>query len=253
MSKSLEGKVAVVTGGTTGIGLAIAKEFAAQGAKVVVTGLEMEDLDRAVREIGPNSFGARADAASLTEMDALLKDVKAKNGRLDTVVANAVKDEHAPLGRITEAQFDKMVGINLKGVLFTVQSAVSLLQQDGTVILIGSTASVAPPAGMSIYGAIKAAFHGMVRAMVQDVKGTGIRINILSPGAVDTPSLRRAIAKAAGEDMADSIVESIGQRSPSGRIGKAGEIAKVAAFPASDASSYVNGVELFVDGGLRQV
>lgn len=253
MSKSLEGKVAVVTGGTTGIGLAIAKEFVAQGARVVVTALEMEDLDRAVREIGPGGFGAKADAASLTEMDALLKDVKARHGRLDTVVANAVKDEHAPLGQITEAQFDKMVGINLKGVLFTVQSAMPLLQKDGTVILIGSTASVAPPAGMSIYGAIKAAFHGMVRAMVQDLKGTGIRINILSPGAVDTPSLRRAIAKAAGDNMADAIVESIGQRSPSGRIGQASEIAKVASFLASDASSYVNGVELFVDGGLRQV
>jgi NAD(P)-dependent dehydrogenase (short-subunit alcohol dehydrogenase family) len=186
-------------------------------------------------------------------MDALLKAVKSKHGRLDTVIANAVADEHAPLGKITEEQFDKMVGINLKGVLFTIQSAMPLLQSDGTIILIGSTASVAPPAGMSIYGAIKAGFHGMVRALIQDAKGTGVRINILSPGAVDTPSLRRALGKAGGADKADAIVKSIAARSPLGRIGDAREIGKVAAFLASDASSYVNGVELFVDGGLTQV
>ena len=253
MSNSLEGKVAVITGGTTGIGLAIAKEFVAEGATVVVTGRQQERLDRAVEEIGPRSFGAKADASSLTEMDALLKDVKARHGRLDTVIANAVADEHAPLGKITEEQFDKMVGINLKGVLFTIQSAMPLLQSDGTIILIGSTASVAPPAGMSIYGAIKAGFRGMVRALIQDANGTGVRINILSPGAVDTPSLRRALGKAGGPDKADAIVKSIARRSPLGRIGKASEIGKAAAFLAGDASSYVNGVELFVDGGLTQV
>lgn len=253
MNYSLEGKVAVITGGTTGIGLAIAKEFVAEGVKVIVTALQREALDEAVKAIGPRSFGARVDASSIPEMDALLKQVKAEHGRLDAVIANAVADEHAPLGRITEEQFDKMVGVNLKGVLFTIQSAMPLLESDGTIILIGSTASVAPPAGMSIYGAIKAAFHGMVRSLIQDAKGTGVRINILSPGAVDTPSLRRALDKAAGADMADVIVQSIAQRSPAGRIGDAREIAKVAAFLASDASSYVNGVELFVDGGLRQV
>jgi NAD(P)-dependent dehydrogenase (short-subunit alcohol dehydrogenase family) len=254
MNYSLEEKVAVITGGTTGIGLAIAKEFIAQGATVIVTGLEQEELDQTVAELGPRSFGAKADAASLAEMDALLNDVKARLGRLDTVVLNAVKDEHAPLGKITEAQFDKMVSINLKGVLFTIQSAMPLLQRDGSIILIGSTASVAPPAGMSIYGAIKASFRGMVRALIQDAKGTGVRINILSPGAVDTPSLRRALEKAAGgPEQADAIVQSISQRSPLGRIGDASEIAKATVFLASDASSYVNGVELFVDGGLTQV
>lgn len=253
MNYSLEGKVAVITGGTTGIGLAIAKEFVAEGVKVIVTALQREALDEAVKAIGPSSFGASVDASSIPEMDALLKQVKADHGRLDAVIANAVADEHAPLGKITEEQFDKMVGVNLKGVLFTIQSAMPLLESDGTIILIGSTASVAPPAGMSIYGAIKAAFHGMVRSLIQDAKGTGVRINILSPGAVDTPSLRRALDKAAGAGMADVIVQSIAQRSPAGRIGDAREIAKVAAFLASDASSYVNGVELFVDGGLRQV
>jgi NAD(P)-dependent dehydrogenase (short-subunit alcohol dehydrogenase family) len=253
MNFSLEGKVAVITGGTTGIGLAIAKEFVAEGATVVVTGLEQDSLDAAVKEIGPHSFGAKADASSPTAMDALLKEVKASHGRLDTIIANAVADDHAPLGKITEAQFDKMVGVNLKGVLFTIQSAMPLLQSDGTIILMGSTASVAPPAGMSIYGAIKAGFYGMVRALIQDAKGTGVRINILSPGSVDTPSLSRALGKAGGADKADAIVKSIAQLSPLGRIGKASEIGKVATFLASDASSYINGVELFVDGGLTQV
>jgi NAD(P)-dependent dehydrogenase (short-subunit alcohol dehydrogenase family) len=253
MTQSLRGKVAVITGGTTGIGLAIAKEFVAEGATVVVTGLDQQALDGAIEEIGSGSFGAKADASSLAEMDALLKDVQATHGRLDTVIANAVADEHAPLGKITEEQFDKMVGINLKGVLFTIQSAMPLLPSDGTIILIGSTASVAPPAGMSIYGAIKASFHGMVRTLIQDAKGTGVRINILSPGSVDTPSLRRALGKAGGEEKADAIVKSIAERSPLGRIGEASEIGKVAVFLASSASSYVNGVELFVDGGLTQV
>ena len=253
MSHSLEGKVAVITGGTQGIGLAIAKEFAESGAIVVVTGRDQGRLAEAVTQIGPNVSGVQADAGSPAAMDTVLKGVKTRHGRLDAVVANAVVDDHAPLGKITEEQFDKMIGTNLKGVLFAVQSAVPLMSSGGSIILIGSTASVAPPAGMSIYGAIKAAFHGMVRALIQDVKGSGVRINILSPGAVDTPSLRRALGKAAGADRVDGIVQSMAQRSPLGRIGEAREIGQVAVFLASDASSYVNGVDLFADGGLTQV
>jgi NAD(P)-dependent dehydrogenase (short-subunit alcohol dehydrogenase family) len=200
MSHCLEGKVAVVTGGTQGIGLAIAEEFVEQGATVVVTGRDHGRLDEAVAKIGPRASGVRADAASPAAMDALLKDVTARHGRLDALVANAVVDDHAPLGRITEEQFDRMIGTNLKDVLFAVQSAVPLMPSGGSIILIGSTASVAPPPGMSIYGAIKAGLHGMVRALIQDLKGTGVRINVLSPGAVDTPSLRRALGKAAGPD-----------------------------------------------------
>jgi NAD(P)-dependent dehydrogenase (short-subunit alcohol dehydrogenase family) len=164
MSLLLEGKVAVITGGTTGIGLAIANEFVVEGARVVVTGRDQGRLDDAVTKIGPKAFGVRADAGNPAAMDALLKNVKARHGRLDALVANAVVDDHAPLGKITEEQFDKMIGTNLKGVLFAVQSAVPLMPSGGSIILIGSTASVAPPPGMSIYGAIKGGFHGMVRA-----------------------------------------------------------------------------------------
>jgi NAD(P)-dependent dehydrogenase (short-subunit alcohol dehydrogenase family) len=233
--------------------VAIANEFVAEGAAVVITGRDQGRLDEAVAKIGPKASGVRADAGSPAAMDALLKDVKARHGRLDALVANAVVDDHAPLGKITEEQFDKMIGTNLKGVLFAVQSAVPLMSSGGSIILIGSTASVAPPPGMSIYGAIKGGFHSMVRALIQDPKGTGVRINILSPGAVDTPSLRRALGKAAGARRVDEIVRLMAQRSPLGRIGKAPEIGKVAVFLASDASSYVNGVELFADGGLTQV
>ena len=224
-----------------------------QGATIVLTGRDQGRLGEAVAKLGPKASGLRADAGSPTAMDALLKDVKARHGRLDTLVANAVVDDHAPLGKITEEQFDRMIGTNLKGVLFAVQSAMPLMSTDGSIILIGSTASVAPPPGMSIYGAIKGGFHGMVRALIQDLKGTGIRINILSPGAVDTPSLRRALGKAAAAGRVDEIVQSMAQRSPLRRIGEAREIGEVAVFLASGASSYVNGVELFVDGGLTQV
>jgi NAD(P)-dependent dehydrogenase (short-subunit alcohol dehydrogenase family) len=253
MSHSLEGKVAVITGGTQGIGLGIAKEFVNNGAMVVVTGRDKGRLDEAVKLLGPKASGAIADAGSPAAMDRLLTEVKRLHGRLDAFVANAVIDDHAPLGKITEAQFDRMIGTNLKGVLFAVQSAMPLMSSSGSIILIGSTASIAPPAGMSIYGAIKAGFRGMVRALMQDLKGTGIRINVLSPGAVDTPSLRRALGKAGGPEGVDAIVRSMAQKSPLGRIGDAREIGNVAVFLASDASSYVNGVELFADGGLTQV
>jgi NAD(P)-dependent dehydrogenase (short-subunit alcohol dehydrogenase family) len=253
MSKSLQSKVAVITGGTTGIGLGIAKEFIAEGATVVITGLDQDALDATALDLGPNASGIKADASSISGMEAFLQDTKAKYGHLDCIIANAVRDEHAPLGKITEDQFDKMMNTNLKGVLFLIQSATPLLEKGGTIILIGSTASVAPPAGMPIYGAIKAAFHGMVRALIQDLKGTGIRLNILSPGSVNTDSLKRALSKAGGEENADKVIQSIAERSPLGRIGEPSEIGKVAVFLASDASSYVNGVELFVDGGLTQV
>lgn len=253
VSSLLEGKVAVITGATQGIGFGIAREYISEGAIVVITGLVQDDIDKAVEALGERAFGATVDASGASEMDALLRKVKAQQGRLDVVVCNAAVGMHAPLGKITEEQFDKSIATNLKGIIFTTQSAASLMSSGGSIILIGSTASELPPPGMSVYGAAKAALLGFVRSAVLDMKGLGVRLNVLSPGAVDTPSLRAALAKASGPDRANALVGSIRDRSPSGRLGTSDEIGKVACFLASDNSSYINGIELFADGGLRQV
>ncbi|TPG42656.1 SDR family oxidoreductase [Sphingomonas koreensis] len=251
MTHLLDGKVAVITGGNSGVGSGIAQEFIAQGATVVITGRNQDTLDSSVAELGSKSSAMRADATSPAEMDNLLKAVTARHGRLDVFVANAGIGEHAPLGKITEEQFDSVVATNFKGVVFGVQSAVARMKAGGAVVIIGSTGSVAAPAGMSVYGGTKAALLGALHSWVSDIKGTGIRINILSPGTVDTPSLRLAFGKAAGEDKVAAIIKSIEDRSPVGRIGSAREIGAIAAFLASDAANYINGVELFADGGLR--
>jgi NAD(P)-dependent dehydrogenase (short-subunit alcohol dehydrogenase family) len=250
MSFSIEGKIAVVTGAASGIGFAIAEDFVKHGANVVLADLQQEGLDKAVRAIGPKSSAVVCDVSKLASVEALYREVKARHGRLDIVVANAGIGDHAPLGKITEAQFDRTFGVNAKGVLFTVQSALPLMSSRGSVIIIGSTASEYPPPGMGLYGASKAAVRNMVRSWVYDIKGSGIRINVLSPGTVDTESLRSAMTKALGPERAVAAVSAISQRSPSERIGSPHEIGDVAVFLASDASSYVNGVELFADGGL---
>lgn len=251
MTLALKDKVAVITGGNSGVGFGIAEEFITQGATVIITGRDQDRLDSSVETLGAKSSAMRADASNPKEMDNLLKAVWARHGRLDIFVANAGVGEHAPLSKITEDQFDTVVGTNFKGVLFSVQSAVALMQSGGAVVIIGSTGSVAAPAGMSVYGGTKAALNAALHSWVLDMKGSGIRINILSPGTVDTPSLRSAFGKASDEDKVAAIIKSIEERSPASRIGSAREIGAAAAFLASDAASYVNGVELFADGGLR--
>jgi NAD(P)-dependent dehydrogenase (short-subunit alcohol dehydrogenase family) len=250
MSTSLEGKIAVVTGGASGIGFAIAEQFVRYGARVVIADLQQAQIDRAVAAIGSKCSGVRADVSKLVDVEALYQHVMTTHGRLDAVVANAGIGDHGRLGKITEAQFDRTFGVNVKGVLFTVQSALPLLESGGTVVIIGSTASEYPPPGMSIYGASKAAVRNLVRSWIYDVRGSGIRMNVLSPGTVDTESLRRAMTDALGAERAAGAVNAISERSPSRRIGSPREIGEVAAFLSSDASSYINGVELFVDGGL---
>ena len=249
----LEGKVAVVTGATQGIGFGIAREFIAQGAKVIITGLNQTEVDDATRTLGKACTGAVADASSPIGMDSLLREVESGRGRLDIVVCNAAIGLHAPLAKITEEQYDRSVGTNLKGVIFTVKSSYLLMKPGASIIIIGSTASEAPPPGMSIYAAAKAALGGFVRSAILDMKGSEIRLNILSPGAVDTPSLREALGKASGPERANQLVEAMRSRSPVGRLGTIEDLGKVAAFLASEASSYINGIELFADGGLRQV
>ncbi|WP_035805818.1 SDR family NAD(P)-dependent oxidoreductase [Kitasatospora mediocidica] len=253
MSLPLEGKVAVVTGGASGVGLGIAQEFVDQGARVVITDLQQKQLDEAVAVIGPNCSGIVADVTALTDMQAAYEEVKARYGRLDAVVANAGIGAHAPLGEITEEQFDRTFNVNAKGVLFTVQPALPLLPPGGTVVIIGSTASIQPPRGMGLYGGSKAAVRAFIRSWIQDIKGSGIRMNVLSPGAVDTESLRRALAMAQGADQVGAAVHRMGEGNPTGRIADPREMGKAAAFLSSDASSFITGVELFVDGGMAQV
>ncbi|MFD9663543.1 SDR family NAD(P)-dependent oxidoreductase [Rhodococcus sp. NPDC059968] len=249
----IEGKVAVVTGGASGIGFAIATEFVDRGASVVIADLNQESVDKAVAEIGSKCSGFAADVSSSADMDSLYKEVMARHGRLDAVVANAGIGDHGALGTITEEQFDRTFNTNVKGVLFTVQSALPFLTEGSTVVLIGSTASIQPPRGMSLYGGAKAAVRNFARTWIQDLKGSGIRINVVSPGAVDTESLRSALGQALGEDKVAAAVKSMGEDNPVGRIADPLEIARAVAFLSSDESSFITGVELFADGGLAQV
>ncbi|REK90465.1 SDR family NAD(P)-dependent oxidoreductase [Streptomyces inhibens] len=253
MSLSLEGKVAVVTGGASGVGLGIAQEFVEHGARVVITDLQQAQLDEAVAMIGANCSGIVADVTNLAEMEAMYREVMRRHGRLDSVVANAGIGDHSPLGSITEEQFDRTFNVNAKGVLFTVQPALPLLPPGGTVVIIGSTASIQPPRGMSMYGGAKAAVRNFVRGWIQDIKGSGVRMNVLSPGAVDTESLRRALGQALGADQVDAAVKSMGEGNPTGRVAQPREMGKAAVFLSSDASSFITGVELFADGGMAQV
>ncbi|MBB3973637.1 SDR family NAD(P)-dependent oxidoreductase [Hansschlegelia beijingensis] len=247
MSNSLEGKIAVVTGGSTGIGLGIAKRFVSEGATVVITGRRQAELDAAVAEIGPKASAFRADVAVLADLDALYAEVERTHGRIDVVVANAGGGSLAKLGEITEEHFDSTFAINVKGVLFTVQKALPLMRNGGSVIVTGSTTSIMGTEAFSVYSGTKAAIRNFVRSWILDLKGRNIRVNVLSPGPIDTPALRGVA------EQAEGLIDYLTSQVPLGRIGDADETGKVAVFLASDASSFVNGAELFVDGGMAQV
>src|ERR1700753_1548082 len=242
-TRKLQGKTAVITGGTTGIGLATAKLFVKEGAYVFITGRRQKELDEAVGAIGSNVTGVQGDIAKLTDLDRLYNTVATK-GRIDIVFANAGVAEFAPLGKITEEHFDKLFGINVKGTLFTVQKALPLLNDGGSIILKGSGASVKGTPGFWVYGASKAALRNFVRAWAVELKDRHIRSNVLSPGPTDTPIIVGQPA-----DAIARIVSTI----PMGRRGEADEIAKAALFLASDDSSFITGIELFVDGGRAQI
>jgi NAD(P)-dependent dehydrogenase (short-subunit alcohol dehydrogenase family) len=250
MSGKLEGKVAVVTGGNSGIGLATAKRFVAEGAYVFITGRRPAELDAAVKEIGKNVTGVQGDVAKLADIDKLYDAVKAKTGRIDILFANAGIAELAPLGEITEQDYDRMFNINVKGLLFTVQKALPLIPSGGSIILNASiVASKGNPAS-SVYSATKAAVRSFARTWTMDLKERKIRVNAVSPGPIETPAYDR-IAKSgpAGKQMLESIVNRV----PMGRFGQPDEIARAAVFLASDDSTFVTGIELFVDGGAAQV
>lgn len=240
-------KIALVTGGSSGIGLAIARKMVEGGMRVIVTGRRKDALDEAVAALGERATGIVADVASVASLDSLYEQVRTQFGRIDTLIANAGGGVHAPLGQITEVAFDHQFNTNVKGVVFTVQGALSLMEKGASIVIVGSTASIDPGPTMSIYGGTKAAVRNMMRSWVNDLRGTGIRINMVSPGPTNTASLREGFGDHAEEGLA-----FLTEKSPIGRIGEPEEIAEVAAFLASDAASYVNGVELFADGGASQ-
>ncbi|MEQ5776889.1 glucose 1-dehydrogenase [Thalassospira sp. NFXS8] len=249
MTNQLEGKVALVTGGSTGIGLASAQELAQQGARVFITGRREEELNAAVRTIGANATGIRADAANNQDLDALYAQIAKSAGKLDILFANAGGGDMLPLGAITEEQFDRIFGTNVRGVLFTVQKALPLLTKGASVILTSSTTSIKGTENFSVYSASKAAVRNFARSWALDLKDRQIRVNAISPGPVRTPGLGGLVPDDARQGLYDSLAALV----PLGRLGEPEEIGKVVAFLASDAASFVNGIEMFVDGGQAQV
>jgi NAD(P)-dependent dehydrogenase (short-subunit alcohol dehydrogenase family) len=250
MSKKLEGKVAVVTGGNSGIGLATARRFVAEGAYVFITGRRQAELDEAVRQIGRNVTGVQGDVANLVDLDRLFATVKQQQGRLDVLFANAGVGAPAPLGSITEEHFDKEFHINVKGVLFTVQKALPLFTNGGSIILNASIAGSKGTAASTVYSASKAAVRSFARCWTTDLRHRRIRVNVLSPGPIETPFFHKAgLTREQIDEFKASQVAAV----PMGRMGTADEVANAAVFLASDDSSYVTGIELFVDGGTAQV
>ncbi|ASW01922.1 SDR family NAD(P)-dependent oxidoreductase [Paraburkholderia aromaticivorans] len=250
MARKLEGKIALVTGGTSGIGLATAKRFAAEGAHVYVTGRRQAELDAAVAAIG-NATGVRVDSSKLDQLDSLYEQIRGEKGRLDVLFANAGGGSMLPLGEITEQHFDDTFDRNVKGTLFTVQKALPLLADGASVILAGSTTTIEGTAAFSVYSASKAAIRAFARSWILDLKDRKIRVNTISPGATRTPGL----VELAGPDKAQQqgLLDYLASRIPMGRVGEPDEIAGAALFLASDDASFVNGIELFVDGGQAQV
>jgi NAD(P)-dependent dehydrogenase (short-subunit alcohol dehydrogenase family) len=241
----LEGKVAVITGGSSGMALASAKLFVEEGAYVFITGRKQEQLDEAVKLIGRNVTGVRGDAANLDDLDRLFDTVKREKGKIDVLFANAGKGEAAKLGEITEQHFDAAFNVNARGTLFTVQKALPLLNDGASIIMTGSNASVKGFPGWGVYAASKAALRSFARTWLNELKGRKIRVNLLVPGAIATPMQEEVLTKEAKE-MFESLI-------PRGKMGQSEEVATVALFLASDDSSFVNGAELFVDGGMTAI
>ena len=249
----LEGKVAIITGGTSGIGLATAQRFVSEGAYVFITGRRQTELDAAVKQIGKNNnnvTGVQGDVSNLADLDRLYATVKEQKGRIDILFANAGVGELVPLGEITEAHFDKTFGINVKGLLFSVQKALPLFQDGGSIILNASIAASKGVEASSVYNATKAAIRSFARTWTVELKHRKIRVNAISPGPIDTPGFNDL---AQSEEQIEQFKTSIVSTVPMGRMGSPDEVAKAASFLASDDSSYVTGIELFVDGGMAQI
>jgi len=248
IAKRLDGKIAVITGGNSGIGLATAQRFVQEGAYVFLTGRRQNELDKAVNQIGKsNGIGVQCDVSNLRDLDRLYATVKQAKDRIDILFANAGIAEFAPLGSITESHFDKIFSINVKGLLFTVQKALPLFQDGGSIILTASVGGSKGVEALSVYDATKAAVRSFARSWTVDLKNRKIRVNAVSPGLIDTPMTRTT--NESQKQLNKNFLSTI----PLERMGTPDDIAKAVAFLASDDSSYITGIELFVDGGVAQI
>jgi NAD(P)-dependent dehydrogenase (short-subunit alcohol dehydrogenase family) len=246
----LEGKIALITGANSGIGLATAKRFVSEGAYVFITGRRESELAAAIREIGRNVTGVQGDVSNLGDLDRLFAQIRREKGRLDIVFANAGVAKYAPLGEITEEHYDSIFNINVKGLLFTVQKALPLMPDGASIILNASIVASKGLPSNSVYSATKAAVRSFARTWTTDLKDRHIRVNAVSPGSTDTPGLNDLLASSeTGQQRLKMIYNSV----PLGRLGAPDEIAKAVVFLASDDASYITGAELFVDGGFAQV
>jgi NAD(P)-dependent dehydrogenase (short-subunit alcohol dehydrogenase family) len=246
MSRKLEGKIALITGGSTGIGLATAKQFVEEGAYVYITGRRQPELDAAVASIGSNITAIQGDVTKLADLDRIFAQIGKEKRRLDIVFANAGGGPLVPLGSITEEHYDSVFNVNVKAVVFTVQKALPLIPKGGSIILTASIVSIKGFPSFSIYSATKAAVRSFARTWTTDLKDRGIRVNAVSPGPVDTPLLNEAFSNP--DDM-----KALASTAVMGRLGRPEELAKAVAFLASSDASFITGVELFVDGGAAQV
>lgn len=245
------GKVALVTGGSTGIGLATARRLALEGATVFITGRRQAELDAAVLEIGHGARAIRGDISSAADLERIMETVSEAHQRIDILYANAGGGEFVPLGEITEAQFDKYVGINMKGTLFTVQRALPLMRAGSAIVITGSIAAVKGIPAFSVYAATKAALRAFARSWANDLKGRNIRVNVVAPGVIITPAYKTELGMS--DEQIDAYTRDVSGTTPLGRVGTPDEIAKAVSFLASDDASFITGAELFVDGGLAQV
>ena len=250
MAGKLEGKIALVTGGSSGIGLATAQRFVKEGAYVYITGRRQAELDKAVKTIGKQVTAVQGDTSNLADLDRLFAQIKKEKGRLDVVFANAGGGSLAPLGSITEEHYDQTFNVNVKGLLFTVQKALPLIPDGGAIILNASIVSIKGMPAFSVYSATKAAVRSFARSWTNDLKDRKIRVNVISPGPIDTPILD---GLGQSEEERQGIRAHLTSMVPLGRMGQPDEIGKVAVFLASDDASFIAGVELFVDGGSAQV
>jgi NAD(P)-dependent dehydrogenase (short-subunit alcohol dehydrogenase family) len=254
ITKRLDGKIAVITGGNSGIGLATAQRFVSEGAYVFITGRRQSEVEAAVKQIGKNVTGVQGDVSNLADLDKLYAKVKEQKNYIDILFANAGLGELARLETITEAHFEKTFNVNVKGLLFTVQKALPLFQDGGSIVLNASTAGSKAADGFSVYGATKAAVRSFTRSWAAELKHRKIRVNAISPGPIDTPGLRGFVSGLAqSEKQTEQVKMSIVSSVPLGRMGTPDEVAKVVSFLASDDSSFITGIQLFVDGGMAQI